>query len=314
MPHDLPYLSESDIADLLDYPSLIDLMAQVLVTYSQGHAIQPTRSMLAVEPDQRYFGLMPAVLPDAMGAKMVCFYPANARLGKHTHTATIALFDPDDGAPLAVMDGRLITEMRTAATSAAVSRVLAPANSTSLVLIGSGVQAAAHLAALRTVFPLSDIRVWSRTPAKAEAFAATHGARACGDVETAAQGADIVVTATNARDPVLRGDWLKPGCHVNAVGSPRPDWRELDDAAMANTVIVDCREAAAKEAGDVLLSGATIHGDAGEVLSGQVTVPPTATTIFKSLGIAVEDLAAARMVFDRHCARTGTPIPSQARV
>ncbi len=199
--------------------------------------------------------------------------------------------------PSAVVEGRLITEMRTAALSAAVTRWLAPPEPKILALIGSGVQAAAHLEALRTLYDFTEVRVASRTPANAAAFAAKHGAIAT-DTETAVRGADIIVTATSSKDPVVLGAWLKPGAHVNAVGSSRPAWRELDDAAMANLVVVDSREAALKEAGDIVQSGATIFAEAGEIFAGTKVADRNATTIFKSVGLAVEDIAAARIVYD----------------
>jgi thiomorpholine-carboxylate dehydrogenase len=195
------------------------------------------------------------------------------------------------------MDGRLITEMRTAAVSAAVTRRLA-----SPALLGSGVQAGAHLEALSRVCRFEEVRVWSRTPEHARRFAAAHGARAM-DAEAAVRGADVVVTATNALNPILKGAWLKPGAHVNAVGSPRPAWRELDDEAMSNVLVVDSREACLKESGDVILSGARIHAEAGELFGGSKSVPASATTVFKSVGIAIEDLATARLVYDAVRAR-----------
>lgn len=299
----IPNLSERDVAELIGYRQLIPAMRDALIAFSDGRTLQPVRELLPVEKDQRYFAAMAAVSPAAMGAKMVSFYPKNATAGIHTHFASIALFDPEFGRPLAFMDGRLITEMRTAATSAAVSQALADPESRTLALIGSGVQAAAHLKALKTLFPIETARVWSRTKANAEAFARRHGAEAT-SAEAAVRGADIVVVATNAREPVLKGAWLKPGAHVNSVGSPRPDWRELDDEAMRATVVVDSRAAAAKEAGDVILSGATIHAEAGEVLSGARPVPPGQTTLFKSVGMAIEDIAAARLVYDLWSSRT----------
>jgi thiomorpholine-carboxylate dehydrogenase len=142
-----------------------------------------------------------------------------------------------------------------------------------------------------------EIRVWSRTPAHAQRFAEEHGIHAA-DIETAVRGADVIVTATNALEPILKGDWLKPGAHVNAVGSPRPTWRELDDRAMANTLIVDSREAVLKESGDVILAGAPIYAELGEIFAGLKAAPTGATTIFKSVGIAIEDIAAAKLVYD----------------
>jgi thiomorpholine-carboxylate dehydrogenase len=254
--------------------------------------------MLTIEEDKRYLGIMPAVAREAMGLKLVSFYPGNAGSEIPTHMAMILLFRAETGEPLAVMDGRLITEMRTAAVSAAATKYLMPPESRVLALLGSGVQANAHLEALSHLHPYDEIRVWSRTPEHAARFAATHGATAT-SLETAVRGADVIVTATNALEPILRGEWLKPGAHVNAVGSPRPNWRELDDRAMRNTLVVDSREAVLKEAGDVILSGAPIYAEIGEIFAGLKPAPaPAATTIFKSVGLAIEDVATARLVYD----------------
>jgi thiomorpholine-carboxylate dehydrogenase len=186
--------------------------------------------------------------------------------------------------------------MRTAAVSAAVTNRLAVPDSQVLALLGSGVQAKAHLEAIRQVRPIREVRVWSHTPERAKRFADANRAIAT-DAETAVRGADIVVTATNAREPVLKGAWLKHGAHVNTVGSPLPTWREVDDEAMANILVVDSREAVLKESGDVILSKAEIFAEAGEILAGTKSTPISQTTIFKSVGIAIEDLAAARLVF-----------------
>jgi thiomorpholine-carboxylate dehydrogenase len=260
--------------------------------------IQPVRTMLTVEEGQRFLAVMPAVMREGMGAKLVCFYPKNAGSEWPTHLATIMLFDTESGRPLAVLDGRLITEMRTAAVSAAVTRRLAPGGARVLALLGSGVQARAHLEALRQVCRFDEVRVWSRSPAHAQAFAARHAVRAM-DAEDAVRGADVIVTATSSREPVLRGAWLKAGAHVNAVGACLPTWRELDDEALnRSTLIVDSREAALRESGDVILSGARIFAEAGEVFAGAKLPSREATTVFKSLGLAVEDIAAARLVYD----------------
>jgi thiomorpholine-carboxylate dehydrogenase len=209
----------------------------------------------------------------------------------------ILLFRPDTGEPLAVVDGRLITEMRTAAVSAAVTKHLAADDSRVLALLGSGVQAQAHYEALSRVRRFDEVRVWSRTPAHAERFARQHNAKAMPAAD-AVDGADVVVTATNALRPILEGAWLKPGAHVNAVGSPRPDWRELDDQAMANLLVVDSRAAVLQESGDVILSRAQIYAEAGEIFTGSKPAARSETTVFKSVGIAVEDIAAAKLVYD----------------
>jgi thiomorpholine-carboxylate dehydrogenase len=224
----------------------------------------------------------------------VTFYPNNTELP--THMAVIALFDPKTGAPLALMDGRYITEMRTAAVSAVATDALASRDARVLTILGAGVQANAHLEVLPHVRHFEEIRVWNHDPEKAQRFADEHGVKAM-ELEAAVRDADVIVTATSAREPVLRGEWLKRGAHVNGVGACRPDWRELDDAAMRNVVIVDSYEGAQKESGDVILSGATPFAELGEILSGTKRVEPGVTTVFKSLGMAVEDVAAAQLVY-----------------
>jgi ornithine cyclodeaminase/alanine dehydrogenase-like protein (mu-crystallin family) len=290
------YLDEDAVRSRLHWDELIDAMERALADFSRGTVLQPVRSVLTLEERRRYLGIMPAVLDDVMGLKFVTFYPANAGTGRHTHNATIVLYRTDTGLPLAVMDGRVITEMRTAAVSAAVTRRLAPPECRVLALLGSGVQAHAHVEALGRVRTFSEVRVWSRNAEHAQRFAREHGATPVDRPESAVRGADVVVTATAAHEPILEGAWLKPGAHVNAVGSSRPDWRELDDEAMANLVVVDSREAAAVEAGDVVIANAPICAEAGEIFAGMTAVSPSATTVFKSVGLAVEDVAAARLV------------------
>ncbi len=291
-------LDESQVRAVLRWEDLIPAMETALALFSRGGVLQPVRNMLTIEEQKRYLGVMPAVSADAMGIKLVSFYPGNAGTGVPTHLAMILLFRPDTGEPLAVMDGRLITEMRTAAVSAAVVKNLAPRHARVLALMGSGVQAAAHLEAFAHVRRFEEVRVWSRTAEHARCFAAAHGARPM-DAEDAVRGADVIVTATSALEPIVKGAWLKAGALVTAVGSPRPTWRELDDEAMANIIVVDSREAVLKESGDVILSKASIHAEIGEIFAGSASVPPGKTVVFKSVGIATEDIAAAKLVYDR---------------
>jgi len=292
------HFDEAEIRRLLRFADLIPAMERALAAFSAGRVLQPVRTMLTLEEERRYLGIMPAVTEDAMGVKVVSFYPGNAGTAVPTHMATILLSRPDTGEPLAVLDGRLITEMRTAAVSAAVARRVAPPAAQVLALLGSGVQAKAHLEALAAVRDFSEVRVWSRTPEHARRFAAEHGAIAT-DAASAVADADVVVTATTAIEPFLKGTWLKPGALVLAVGAPRPTWRELDDDAMRQSLlIVDSRDAVQKESGDVILSGASIHAEAGELFAGTRSVPAGRTIVFKSVGLAVEDIAAARLVYD----------------
>jgi thiomorpholine-carboxylate dehydrogenase len=258
--------------------------------------IQPVRSIISIDPPGGFLGLMPGLAPDGLGLKAVTFYPSNADRGIPTHMATIFLIDPQTGTPLAIMDGRLITEMRTAAVSAVATRVLSSHDARVLAILGSGVQARSHVEALRLVRSFQEIRVWSPTFEHAKQFAEEIGGTAL-SAEQAVRDADVIVTVTSSKTPVLKGKWLKPGCHVNAIGACRPDWRELDDEAMSNVVFVDSREGAMKESGDVLLSGAKIYAELGESLARKVPPRANETTIFKSLGMAVEDIAAAMLVY-----------------
>lgn len=290
----MEYFEEEKVRRLLPIDELISAMRRVMAEFSAGKWQQPLRGVRAQHGG--FFGVMPAS-GDSMGIKMVTFYPNNAGTELPTHMAVIALFDPKTGEPLALMDGRYITEMRTAAVSAVATDALAARDARVLALLGAGVQAQAHLEALPRVRRFEEIRVWNHHPEKAERFAEEHGIKAM-DLEAAVRGADVVVTATSAREPILKGEWLKSGAHVNAVGASRPDWRELDDAAMRNIVIVDSYEGARNEAGDVILSGAMPFAELGEIINGTKTVRPGTTTIFKSLGMAVEDVAAAKLVYD----------------
>jgi thiomorpholine-carboxylate dehydrogenase len=282
---------------------LIPAMEKALIEFSAGKVTQPVRSVISISPPGGFLGLMPALTPDGLGLKAVTFYPSNAERGIPTHMAIIFLVDPQTGTPLAIMDGRLITEMRTAAVSAAATKLLASPNAKILAILGSGVQAHSHVEALRLVRKFQEIRVWSPTPERAQRFAKEIGGTAT-SAEEAVRDADVIVTATNSKTPVLNGAWLKPGCHVNAIGACRPDWRELDDEAMSNVVFVDSREGAMKESGDIILSSAKIYAELGEALAGKVPPRANETTIFKSLGMAVEDIATGALVYRSVASRT----------
>jgi ornithine cyclodeaminase/alanine dehydrogenase-like protein (mu-crystallin family) len=290
------FLNEEQVRQHLHLADLIPAMEKALINFSEGKVTQPVRSVIKVDPLEGFLGLMPALTPEGLGLKAVTFYPSNAERGIPTHMATIFLVDPQTGTPLAIMDGRLITEMRTAAVSAAATKLLAAPDSKILAILGSGVQARSHTKALRLVRRFEEVRVWSPTNEHAKQFAEEIGGTAV-SAEEAVRGADVVVTVTNSKTPVLKGSWLKHGCHVNAIGACRPDWRELDDNAMTNVVFVDSREGASKESGDVILSGAKIYAELGEALAGKVPTRANETTIFKSLGMAVEDIAAALLVY-----------------
>jgi ornithine cyclodeaminase/alanine dehydrogenase-like protein (mu-crystallin family) len=288
---------EARVRTLLRFDTLIPAMERALTDLSAGRVQQPLRSIIPVTAHAALFGLMPAVYGDVLGAKLVTVYPGNAARGLPTHLATVHLFSATTGEPLATLDGRLITEMRTAAVSAVATRLLSRPDAHVLAILGSGVQARSHVTALRLVRAFDEIRVWSPTTAHAQQFAAEAGGVAM-PAEAAVRGADVVVTVTGSGEPVLRGAWLAEGAHVNAVGAVGPARRELDDDAMRGAVVVESREAALAESGDILLAKAPVYAELGELLAGTKPLPRARHTVFKSLGQAVEDLAAARLVYD----------------
>jgi len=292
-------LSEDEVERLLELGELRVAMERALKELSAGRVTQPLRGVVRVEEHGGWFGLMPAVYGDVMGSKLVTVFPGNATRGLHTHNALIQLFRAETGEPVAMMGGRVITALRTAAVSALATRELSDPGSRVLAILGSGVQARTHYQALRLIRTFQETRVWSRTPQHAMQFAAEIGARAM-SAEEAVRGADVIVTATNSLEPVLRGAWLKQGAHVNAVGAIGPQAREMDDQAMTSAaIIVESREAALHESGEIIQSGATIYAELGEILASKKPKPQGGTTIFKSLGVAVEDIAAAKLAYEK---------------
>lgn len=292
----IEFLDEEAVRGRLKLPALIDRMDRALMDFSAGRVTQPVRQFVNVDEYNGFFGLMPAV-SDSMGIKLVTFYPENGAKDLPTHHALILVFKPDTGEPQAVMDGRLITELRTAAVSAAATRLLAAERTPVLAVLGAGLQAHAHVEALRCVREFEEIRVWNRSREKAEHLAAEVGGQAM-SAEEAVRGADVVVTATASKEPILQGQWLKPGAHVNAVGWNGADSRELDNAAMANLVFVESREAVTDQCGDVRLSGCTVTAEIGEALARPDPAWREQTTIFDSVGMAIEDVAAAQLVLE----------------
>lgn len=303
------YITEQQVSSVLTYEALIPAIREALIDYSAGRVNQPPRMILRAgnADDHRngWFGVMPAVAGDVMGVKIVTFFPGNDALGIHTHMANIELLRRETGEPLAVMDGRLITEMRTAAVSAVAFAALAPLHfavpPTTLGIIGSGVQARAHIRALKHVWPeLREIRIASRNPENAVRLATEMGALAVPAEEAAA--ADVVLTATTSPVPVLQGSWLKPDALVLAVGASTSSLRELDDEAMFSSYIVaEARSNVERESGDVVLSGARVQAEIGEILTNStaVAIPRDRRIVFKTVGMAIEDIAAARLVWNQ---------------
>lgn len=289
------YIDEAAVAGVLRMPELIAAMRQTMIDFSARRIAQPTRRMFEVPQHGGWFGSMPAASADAMGAKLVTFYPRNPQHNLHSHMAIVALFQPETGAPLALMDGRLITEMRTAAVTAVYVDALAAPSARSLAILGAGTQAKSHLHALAQVRRFSDIRIWNRTRARAEQLAASCGGRVT-SCEEAVRDADVVVAVTASREPVFDGRWLKPGAKVASVGWGGSDGGELDATTMSHTVVVDSRDGALAESGNVRRHHAQIHAELGEVLAGSKPVAPDATVVFDSIGMACQDIAAAALV------------------
>jgi thiomorpholine-carboxylate dehydrogenase len=292
------HLDDAAVRRHLKLEALIPAIRQALVDLSAGRVVQPLRLVMDIPAEQGLLFLKPALVGDTLATKLITLMPRNAERGLPTLLATIVLTDPSTGKTIAVMDGTWITELRTAAVSAVGVDALTPPGPKVVAMLGSGALARSHALALRAVRPVSELRIWSRNPDNVARCAKDTGGRGVASAEEAVRGADIVCTVTNASTPVLKGAWLKPGAFVAAVGAPRPTWRELDDEAMRNVVVADSRESAASESGDVILSKAPVAAEIGEILSGAKPRPPAgATVIFKSLGQAVEDAVAARLVF-----------------
>ena len=311
-------LGEADLKRVLDMRDLIPAMRDALAHFSRGDVVQPVRPTLKIEPAGGYYSTMPAYLRDerggALGMKSVTFFPGNAGGPFPTHLATVLLLDAATGALVALLDGRLITEMRTAAVTALAVDLLARRRAARLAILGSGVQARSHLEAVALVRAPAAVVVWSRDPAHAAAFAREMagavriGHATAPTVREAMRGAEIVVAVTAAREPITDAAWLEPGMHLCAVGSSAPDMRELDAATVARSrVFVDSRASAEVEAGDLILARQEGRIGAGHVVAelGEVAAGAPGRrsdgeiTLFKSLGLAVEDVVTARLAVAR---------------
>jgi ornithine cyclodeaminase len=316
---DLRILRGPEIKALLPMAACIDLMATTMIAVSRGHASIPLRSVTPVT--NGLMGVMPGALaePDCFGVKLLSLFPGNPAAGLSSHLGLVLLFEPAHGRPVAMLDAAELTAIRTAAASGLATRLLAREDAGDLAILGSGEQAASHLEAMLAVRPIRRVRVWSRNAAHAAAFASGQGARLERAIEVAASpraaidGADLVCTVTAAREPILRGEWIAPGAHLNVVGASRPDAAEVDtDAVVRSRFFVDFRPSTEAEAGEYLRARAAgaicddhIRGEIGEVASGARPgrLAPADITLYKSLGIAAQDLAAAHHVLEAARAR-----------
>jgi ornithine cyclodeaminase len=309
--------SHADVTELLPMRDCMDAMSGVLRALAEGKAFLPLRTVIRLAGTNNAFALMPAMLdsPRALGAKIIAVFPGNDRTPYDSHQGVVLLFETEHGRLVAIIDASSITAIRTAAVSGVATRLLARDDSRTLALLGAGVQASTHLEAMAIARPIEQVRVWSRTPERARRFAARTNGRfdlsveAVPSARAAVDRADIICTVTASREPVLMGEWITPGTHVNAVGASIPSARELDSAAVARArLYVDRRESAVNEAGDFLIPRQEgtigddhIIGELGDVLVG--STPGRSgreeITLFKSLGLAVEDLAAAHLILEK---------------
>jgi ornithine cyclodeaminase/alanine dehydrogenase-like protein (mu-crystallin family) len=317
------FVNEAGVHELLVMQECISLMRATLMTLSSGDVVQPLRSKVRLPDGSGILGLMPAYLgePRSFGLKVVTVMPGNHGTPFDSHQGVVMLFGIQHGEPIAVLDATAITAIRTAAASAAATDALARTDAGDLALLGSGAQARTHLAAMQAVRRLRRVRVWSRSRANAERFAREEGERRGVAIEIAAtaegavRDADLVCTTTAAREPILRGEWLAAGAHVNAVGACFSTNRELDTEAVRRArFYTDCRESCTNEAGDFLIALAEgaigdpqLLGEVGEVLLGKIhgRMSRDDVTVFESLGVAVEDLASAHFIH-RRAIETGT--------
>lgn len=321
-------LTQQDVVRLLPMHECIEVMDAAFRTMAKDEVVLPLRSKLWLPDRSGLLGLMPAYLgsPETIGLKVLTVFPKNHGTEYDSHQGVVMLFEVGHGCPVAILDASSITAIRTAAVSGLATRALARADAGDLAILGSGVQARSHLEAMKAVRPLHRVRVWSRTPAHGEQFARIESERlglrieAVPSARDAVVGADLVCTTTAATEPVLRGEWLEPGTHVNAAGACFATARELDAAAVARArLIVDRLESAMNEAGDFLLArkeGAVtddhIAGELGQVLTGAIPGRRSEEeiTLFESLGVAIEDLAAAHHVWRKAVAGSiGLSVP-----
>jgi alanine dehydrogenase len=320
-------LNGEQVAELMPMPECIKVMRDALAALARGEALVPLRTVMRVPGVSGFLGLMPGYISPragqegALGMKAVSVFPSNAQRGIDTHQGAVLLFEADTGRLSALMDGAAITAIRTAAVSGVATDVLARRDASELAILGAGVQARTHIEAIAAVRPLRRVRIWSRNAEHATALAAELRRRfgfpieAAPSAEAAVREADIVATVTASPEPILQRAWLKEGVHINAVGSSIPTSREIDTATMvAARLFVDRRESALAEAGDLLIAmgegavkGDHVQAELGEVIIGKNPGrrSPRELTLFKSLGLAVEDVASAAYIA-RRARETGT--------
>jgi ornithine cyclodeaminase len=309
-------LNKREIEDLLPMQKCIELMEEALRSLARGEVVLPLRPVIRIPDSRNAFAVMPAYSKplQAIGAKLIAVFPDNHGTAVDSHQGIVVLFDGERGTPLAIMDAASITAIRTAAVSGVATNLLARDDAAVLAILGAGVQARTHIEAMMAVRSFRRIVVWSRTTARARELAADVATRfnvdadATPDARSAARDADVICTVTASREPVLEGEWVRPGAHVNAVGASLPDTRELDtDVIRRARVFVDRRESALNEAGDLLIpiregviDAEHIVAEIGELLTGSVMGRRSRDeiTVFKSLGLAVEDLACAHFLQD----------------
>lgn len=315
-------LSEKQVQSLIDLDELIAALEQAHIQYSTGKAVMPVRLVVPLPQIQGRITSMPGYLNDdrALGMKVVTYFQDNPKQNLPAILATIMLFSGETGKMIAAMDGGYITAIRTACASALATKALANPDTPVLGILGAGVQARAHIQALTRVRKLRRIKLYSPSGKSARSIK-EELEKPCGvaievvnSAEDAVRDSDLLVTVTTAKDPIVNVEWLKPGVHINAVGSHRPDLREIDGATLKRAkVVVDSREAVMAECGDILLAlkeqsigENAIHGEIGELLAGAKPgrTSPSEITLYKSVGIAIQDVATAQLVYRKALARS----------
>ncbi|XP_006820316.1 ketimine reductase mu-crystallin-like [Saccoglossus kowalevskii] len=300
------YIEADDVKRVLKMTDLIPIIEKAMGNFSKGEdggVVQPARSFIPVKKHAGSFIAMCAYSEkdETLATKLLTRYQENAGTGIPTHMSAIILFEPSTGELKSIMDGDVITSMRTAAASAVATKYLAPENSKILCILGSGDQARSHYKSLHHICNFEEVRVWSPTFKNAQDFSSQLKSKVCETVEEAVRGADVIVTATFAKQPIVEWEWVKPGAHINAVGAVNKKWQELSSELMQKSVVhVDSREAAMKESGDVIISKTEIFAEIGDLVNGTKEAQKEKTTVFKSLGMAMEDAVSAKLVYDKH--------------
>ncbi|XP_070581599.1 ketimine reductase mu-crystallin-like [Ptychodera flava] len=294
------------VRQVLKMADLIPVIEKAMGDFSKGEeggVVQPMRAVVPVKEHKGILYAMPAysATSGALVTKLLTRFQDRDKIPVTGPRTTVCYFDHTNGDLKSIMDGEVITSMRTAAASAVATKYLAPKGPKILCILGAGRQARSHYQALHQICSFQEVKVWNRTLSRAQEFAAEYNSTVCETAQEAAKDADVIVTVTMSPTPILEHSWVKQGAHVNCVGACRPDWQEVSSELMQKSVVyVDSREAAMKESGDVLISKAEIYAEIGDLVNGTKEAFRDKTTVFTSIGMAVEDVVSAKLVYDKY--------------